>query len=63
MYGEMVWPLDQGAAYVLCVCAPWTRLRHTGDVTYVGELSSSGLRPHHVCVVSRLVSQYRLGGL
>jgi hypothetical protein len=29
-----VWPLDEGAACLLCMCAPWTRVRHTGDVSY-----------------------------
>jgi hypothetical protein len=45
----MLWPLDEGAACLLCVCAPWTRVRHTEDCN-ASVFLSSGLRPHHVCV-------------
>jgi hypothetical protein len=40
------------------MCAPWTRVRQTGDEGFVNgfAFSSSGLRPHHVCVKPIVIS-------
>jgi hypothetical protein len=47
---EMLWPLDEGAAY-LVYRALWTNVRDAEDVEALGGIDSLAQRflPHHAC--------------